>query len=217
MTYLELVTRLQSESGAGGNPITSFTGARGATLRLINWIAEADLILQRRWQDWKFLWSTMTPITTGIGASDYAGDDDLGTWERDSLRIDGQQVEVLDYDPTLAPSAANGRPHTIYILPNDQLRLYPTPDAAYTVTGAYFREAQAMADETDTSLIPAKHHSAILWQALWLYANFENAAESKVQAQEMLALEITAMEGKQLKHQQAHKQANAGVIVVRPE
>lgn len=217
MTYLELVQRLQSESGLGGSPIQSFTGQRGMTQRLIRWVAEADLLLQQRWVDWKFLWATATPIVTAIGAQDYAPNSDLNAWERDGLRINGLPLELREYDASLVVDGAQGEPWVAYQLPNRQLRLYPTPDGAYTITGSYHRRPVAMLKESDQSVIPAHFHMAIVWKALWLYANFDNAAEAKLQAQESLAELLVAMDAQELPGRIGHKLADAGLLVVRPE
>jgi hypothetical protein len=217
MTYLELVQRLQSESGAGGNPIQSLTGLRGTSARLVTWVREADLLLQHRWTDWKFLFAVSEAIVTADGARDYAGNADLNQWVRDSLRINGQPLELREYNSALVDDGAKGEPVMAYMLPNRQLRLYPTPDAAYTITGEYYRRPVPMSGAAAQSIIPLQFHEAIVWQGLWLYANFENAQESKVQAQEMLSQYLVTMEAQELPHGQGHKMASAGVFVVRPQ
>ncbi len=216
MTFLELVQRLQSESGAGGNPIQSLTGLRGTAARLVSWTREADLLLQHRWIDWNFLFAVATPIVTADGARDYAGDNDLNQWVADSLRVDGQPLALREYDPGFVDDGAKGQPVLAFQLPNRQLRLYPTPDGAYSITGEYHRRPAPMMGEGAQSLIPLQFREAIVWQALWLYANFENASESKVQAQEMLSQYLAAMEAQELPQSQGHKMASAGLIEVMP-
>lgn len=217
MTYLELVQRLQSESGIGGNPIQSFAGLRGMAARLVGWVREADLLLQQRWVDWRFLWATATPIVTAAGARDYAPEGDLNAWERGALRLNGLPLELREYDAGLVDDGAQGEPWVACQLPNRQLRLFPTPDGAYTITGSYHRRPVAMTAEGSVSVIPAHFHMAIVWKALWLYANFDNAAESKLQAQEQLAELLLAMEAQELPGNLGHKLADAGPLVVRAQ
>jgi hypothetical protein len=217
MTYLELVQRLQLESGLGGSPIQSFSGQRGMALRLVKWVAEAEGLILARWTDWNFLWATATPIITADGASDYAPDADLNTHQTDSLLLDGNPIGCEDYRPGVFTDSTRGQPFMVLRLPNRQIRLYPTPNRDYTLTGNYFRKPVLMKAEADTSVIPAHFHTAIVWQALWLYANFDNAAESKQQAQENLAQYMMAMEAQELPGRSGHKLASAGLIEVRPQ
>lgn len=56
-TYLQLVQRLQQESGSSSSaPITTVVGATGEAQRLCNWISDAWIEIQQHREDW--LWMT---------------------------------------------------------------------------------------------------------------------------------------------------------------
>lgn len=188
MDFLTLVQALQEESGSGGSAITTIVGATGETLRLRNWIARADLAIQAQFTDWKFLHVEDDSTTTGSGTADYAAPSDLRAWDRDSFRVEASLVDravewnIRDYPlPT-----SSGQPSEIFILPDNQLRVHPVPDGAYTILGNYWKKPVQLdsTDDTDTPQIPTEFHPLIVYVALSYYANWEQAPEIKRQAQE---------------------------------
>lgn len=58
-----------------------------------------------------------------------------------------------------------GLPVAYYFVGNE-VRLYPIPDAAYTITLYYLKVPAALATNTDTPILPTKHHRAIVLGAL---------------------------------------------------
>jgi hypothetical protein len=181
-TFLQHLQRFQRESGSGNVPITTVLNLTGEGLRLKDQIQQATKFIQTAAGDWNFLYVfPPAPITTGAGTSDYVGPSDLNLWNRKAFRIDGRKVprySVLDYDAETFPTAQSGRPSRIFILPNNRLRLWPTPDAAYEITYEYWQKYVPFAESnTDVSIIPDPYDELILYKALEYYATFEDAPE----------------------------------------
>jgi hypothetical protein len=201
VTFLELVQSLQSESGAGSASIATVVGATKEALRLRNWVRRADLWIQSRYADWKFLWVEDYEFTTGSGTRDYAGPENLNVWDPKSFRLAGERLPALrDYDAATHPAEASGTPQFLYLLPSNRLRLVPTPNAAFIVTGDYWRRPVELDVENDTSesVIPEQFHPLIVYVALGYYANFEGAGEIKKQAEEGVSYWLPALEAHQL-------------------
>jgi hypothetical protein len=221
MNLLQLVQALQEESGSGNQRITSIASAAGETLRLVNWIIRADLSLQSRFWDWRFLWAeAASPITTGTGTSTYAAPSDLKVWNRDSFYLDGQWIsDVRDYDVRDFPrDGAQGVPSTIFIMPNNQIRLYPTPDDAYSLMFEYYRKPVEMPiANTSESIIPHHFSYAIVYLALSYYATFENAQDAMAKAQQGIAEWLPKLEADQLPNHIGGTQSNGYDFAIRAE
>jgi hypothetical protein len=223
MNLLKLVQTLQTESGTGNMPISNVATATGEALRLVQWVITADLTLQAHAVDWKFLWTfPSAPITTGAGTSTYAGPSDLNVWKRDAFVIDGIQISednVMDYNAATFPrGAATGRPYSVYIMPNNQIRLFPTPNAAYDIEYEYYRKPVEMAQANGSqSVIPSPYDWVIVYEALSYYATFENAAESAAKAQQGMAAWFPKLEANQKPGHQYGTISDGNDLVVRAE
>lgn len=92
MTFLQLVQRLQAESGTSGPAITTLVGASGEALRLANWISNAYVAIQNHREDW--LWMTQdvqfdtianqqsySPLTTVFTVPNSTGLADFRKWK----------------------------------------------------------------------------------------------------------------------------------------
>lgn len=78
MNFLALVERLKVESARSGGPVTSVATAANDDLRLVNWIAEAWLELQRRPHGWTWMRAELSgPTVAGQAAYEAA---DIGLW-----------------------------------------------------------------------------------------------------------------------------------------
>lgn len=220
MNFLQLVQALQEESGSGGQTISSLANVTGESLRLKNWIRRANLAIQSQWVDWKFLWVEGASITTGAGTQDYAAPaSTVNVWDRKSFKVDGEWMEpLLEYDATTFPiSPGSGKPTQAYLLPSRQLRMEPTPNAAYTVTADYWRTPADLTDNSDVSLIPEPFRMVIVYQALMYYANWERAEEAKQHAREGLELWYPMLQARELPNHQRGTVSNGNDIQVVAE
>lgn len=218
MNFLELVQALQEESGSGSATISTIVGVTGETLRLRNWISRANHTIQTRYADWRFLYAEASTIVTGIGTADYALPSTLNLLNKRSFKRDGVTLDdVYEYKVEDFPTASTGTPHDVYLLQGGNIRLWPTPDAAYTITYDYWTTPVALdaTDNTDVSIIPAQFHPTIVYLALSYYANYEDAKEIKVQAQEGLLEWMPRLEAHQLSgHQEGSVADNNEIVII---
>lgn len=186
MNLLQKLIHLQEQSGSGNQTVTTVTGLTGEALRLLNWVIQADLAIQSEVTDWKFLWKAATsPITTGAGTRDYPAVSDLNVWDRESFCINGEFLpKAEDFNrQTFPKTAASGPPSQVFIMPDNSIRLYPTPDQAYEIEYDYWRKPVEMPVDNDSaSVIPSQFHWAIVYEALNYYATFEDAPEAAEKA-----------------------------------
>lgn len=200
MTYLELCQEVARESGTVptiGQPAT-ITGQTGRLLRVTYWVRDAWSDIQKQRPDWQWMldeWSgALTSSTQRYTAASFSidrfsewvfrdrqGMPAMSAW----LTSEGQTGEY-DLEPLpwlefrrrhMRGDAATktGRPQVVSVDDARQLVFYPTPDAAYTVTGLYRKSPQTLAAESDTPECPAQFHAAIKWRALLYLGIYDEA------------------------------------------
>jgi hypothetical protein len=178
VNYLELVQAVHRESASGGTAPPSLTGLRGENLRLSEWVKQADLLIQELYVDWNFRWATSS---IALLASNYLYPPlvDIGEFDRDTFRIDGEIVQAVNYldAKKVERETTEGSPYQVVIMPDGTLRFDPTPAEAATFTFDYWTMPVSLVDADDISVIPERFHLAIVGKALMLYAEYENAPE----------------------------------------
>lgn len=233
-TLLSWVQDLWREAGAAGVLPATTANATGETRRFVNWIIRADIKIQNLWQDWKYLRNETTiatvaaqsTITTPLVPTVAAAG--LALWDYETFYIiypnsGGVQVPIttVEYEKvrnqTLDPNGT-GAPNRVVIMPDNTLRLDPPiPDQVYTIGADYFMQPVRMANDTDTSLIPAQFHEVVLGLALMFYGNFENAADAKSQGQELYDDYLARLENSQLPNGKNSRYKSGGFFEVIAE
>lgn len=169
----------------------------GEGARVVRWIDDAWQFLQQM-HLWNFLWEQAsvvivadTSATAGtIPAQRYVADsawvgtrrmDDFVPWEE--FR---QRWPVALIGP--------GEPTAWSVRPDNAFVVSARPLADLTISVERYRNPTAMAADTDVPTgLPAEHHLAIVYQALLLYANFEEAGITRATAQEELNKHLGVM------------------------
>lgn len=200
-TFLQLVQDVARESGTVpniGDP-TTLLGATGRNLRIVNWVRDAYTDIQNDRADWRWLEAEFSGQTIS-GTQEYnsaamgissrfskwifdPGEDD-GYWSI-YLTSDGVAEEgLLQYRDwhymrrhILIGTQSSAKPVYITVRPDQSLVLYPTPDAAYTIRGRYYKAPQTLSVDADTPEMPAQFHRLIQWKALMLMGAFDEAME----------------------------------------
>lgn len=185
---------MRREAGQAGSGPTTVVSQTYELLRTVEWVKSAYQDIQNLHAEWNFLRADLTFQATAsdniypiadISATEY------GEWQQDSFRsyltssgVAGEQfMEWLDWpdfrDKYVIGSnrTQEGNPRYIAQKPDTSLILFPTPDAAYTINGEYFKRAQVMSVDADEPLIPTKFHMIIVWRALMYYAGFTSAPD----------------------------------------
>lgn len=221
MNFKELVSTLAREAGvSGGGSISTVASPTGETARLVAWVRQADLDLQKLWIDWKFLWQSFG-IVTEAGRPDYDAPLEWHWWDVDKARLDGQPMKqaIVEYELWDGYEGEQpGKPHRIVIMPNGSLKMLPTPDGIYNLSIPFYRKPVAMNKDTDISVIPEPFHDAIWMRALLKYAYYESAPEVVERVKTEYADLVGALESHQLPNRyRNHLAQDDAPIVVRPE
>lgn len=214
MNFLGIVQALHSETGASGQVPGDIVGQTNENAQLVNWTRLAWVQIQSM-RLWRFLRASKT-VTLIVGQSDYPLASLPVPW------IDFRELDAVDTSPTrslviltlpngnkqrlrympyetfldafaLSP-ASTTTPQAFTLTPgNLALSFYPTPDAAYTVTLPYFKQAQQFAAATDVPIIDAALHYIIVYRALMLYADHNNISDFRQNVKSKYRQELSKM------------------------
>lgn len=220
MNFVQLVQALHREVGAAGVAPTTVNNATGEARRLVNWIRDADQLIQSLWVDWKFLWAQDTGRNTTQSITTLAPPADLSTWDYKTFKLDGYPIEVKEWEDVKSEefTTIESKPTRVIILPNRSLRFDPVPDAAYSFSADYFKTPTLLAADTDIPAIPAQFHNVILGRAMVFYGNHENAEEMKTQGGELYAEWLARLENHQLPNENnARFKSSGGFFEVIPQ
>jgi hypothetical protein len=196
-TFLQLCQDLRREAGISGTDTmpAAVTGQTGEMKRIVEWIKRAYRDIQNLHPNWNFL-STEFTFQTIASTSTYTkssvGLTELGTWAPETFRAYLTSTGVADEQELIywenwhefrdayliGPSRSNsGRPTAFAIKPDKSIVFWPTPSAAYTIVGEYFKRAQELAANADEPLFPQEFHDLLVWRAIVFYASHEAAPE----------------------------------------
>ena len=82
-----------------------------------------------------------------------------------------EQTSRSDIDTM--PTDSTGKPEK-YCIDGSNIKLWPTPDAAYTMTLRHYRDPATLTNASDTPEIPGKYHHLLVSYALWKCYEREN-------------------------------------------
>ena len=247
-TFLVLCQNMARDVGIPGTgpSTTTTTDLSEEETSVVRYVNQADQDIQSRWFDWDFLWSeasitaisgtsTLSSSNTGFPGTSTIGP--LGNWKLDSVVWDktSDSYQILDYMPWNEyremykyGTIDSDVPEVFSVKPNGDLDLYPTPNAATTVSAEYWRtpvvmstilSGQTTADD-NTSAIPSRYHHIIVTRAKMYYAENEDAPEIMVGSVSDFEDLLNQLESDQLPRQKNRGFSSAQDMfnfVVRPE
>jgi len=191
MNFLELCVKGSEAASLPGDGPSSVVAQTGMYGKLVTWVNQAWLDIQRYRPNWLWMHDTAT-ITTIAGIQEYSissiGLTNFGVWDVDRASIylssiaDEGALTYIPYDKWYAlyglGEQTTGRPSNFTVAPNRSILFNATPDDVYTARIKYFHAASDMTANTDTPGMPEQFHMAIVWRALMLYGVLnENAIE----------------------------------------
>ena len=216
-TFLELSQRLRLEAGISGTGPTTVVSQAGEYEKVVKWVATANEDIQNLHTNWKFLQTSFdfdTIATTQNYTLAAVSLTDLATWKidtPDSLTIyssvaDESYLTYMPWDDFRAlylfgsARSDTDRPTIVTIKPDNSLSFYPIPNAAFTVTGEYFKRAQVLdtTDDDEEPSFPSQYHMAVVWRALVHYGAFAAADEKYAHGQNEYKRLLRGLEGNQL-------------------
>lgn len=182
MTYLELCVRVREESGVSGTGPASTINQIGVLAKIVGWVRDADLDIQRFKTDWKFLWRRAQSALV-LGQQSYSAAELALSDLKDLSRfwVNDQPMRIVDWDEwvdryepqgTSGPNNS-GLPQVVTIAPDGSFMFYPVPDSAYSTRTDYFKMPVALNGDSDVSAIPTAYHDCIVQKALIYYGKFE--------------------------------------------
>jgi hypothetical protein len=181
MTFLEICQRVRQDAGISGEGPASVTGQIGILSKVVVWVTKAILDIQVLRRQWSFLWVSASG-STQVGKKSYTPSDlnISGVKDLDVVLIGTQEVAVKKWDWWLENIRKTGKadvagsPLYITISPDNKIHLYPVPIAIEEMSFDYYQKAVSVTVNTDTPIIPADYHEAIVEKALMYYAQYED-------------------------------------------
>lgn len=195
-TFIQLVNDVARESGTMGmKTLGTISGASGRWLKVVAWTRQAWEMIQRDRSDWKFLRKTFEASLT-VGQARYSSAQlaitDFGAWPR----ADDPHAVFTIYNPAIGRgdevklarrhyddwarsydigAPANARPTTFTFDDSRQFCVGNPPDLAYRVRGHYRRSIQSLTADADEPYITPDLHQIIVWRALMLLGDDDEA------------------------------------------
>lgn len=185
MNRLQLCQRLRQEAGIAGTGPATTIGQIGEAKRVVDWCDDA-------WQElrskhlWSFLWEQASVVIT---AATYftAGTIDPRRYIKNSCYDGTRPLKYLPWADFKEryPLAliADGVPTHWTIRPDNAFAVSAKPTANLTLAVERYSLGTAMTADTDVPGFPAANHMVIVYKALLLYANFEEAGVTRATAE----------------------------------
>ena len=187
-TYLALCVKFRKMVGISGSGPSAVTSQSGMDEKITIWVADADELIQRKWEDWNFLLEPKEIITATAGISTFTLSDlsitDLARWKKTTfvsnpgtanyqkLSHDKNYDEYLNSDEYLAAAVTGDIERVIIRSTDNAVIFYPAPTSNTTVWAAYFKAVTRMSANISTTPIPTRFEDAILYRAKMFYAEF---------------------------------------------
>lgn len=206
MNLLQIVQRMHYEAKLPGTPPSTAVGQSGRAADLVRWAIEAYNDIQREQGGrWKWLRRDFT-VDTAADKAVYSFDEctDVAdgapisrfrAWHFDTDELpliyrvsDGKSTEgelaIAEWEPFrrnyVRGTHASATPRFVTTDPAGKLRLGPTPDDVYRVSGSYWAANQILANDADEPEMPEDFQMLIVYRGLESYGY-------DVVAQEILA------------------------------
>lgn len=200
MDFLALINRAKSKCRIGGAEVLVVTGQNAEITRLINFVNEAWMEIQRAKPRWIFMRASATcptvqaqyaytPMDFGINATfgywalDYSNGDTFRNYDTASGIANETFMSVVDYDTWRntylmgANRSTYTRPWVVARAPDNTLVCGPIPSAGYTLVGDYYRRPIEMTTAGEVPVLPEQFHMAIVYKAMMYYGASEAAPE----------------------------------------
>lgn len=191
--FIDLCKDVVSDLGIAGGTINSVTGTLNQEqLRIVNWVARADLFVQNLWIDWLFLWNADPAVLCQAGSDVLSPS--LPTWARAIQSIERNSLWLGASSATARPVAymewdkfrdtfqrrvkqTSAMPVAFSRSPDGVLYLSHKMPQPSTFTLDYHCIGKRMVADNDTSRVPEAFDSIICERAKLFYAQRENAPE----------------------------------------
>lgn len=176
-TRLSLCQDLRLLAGIPGNGPLTTINQTGEYALLVKWIGDAWREIQSR-HLWDWMWEEAA-VTILAGTSKTAGSIPAHRYVKDATRTSAGPLRYLpwaEFNAAYPSATITGESPTVWTIRPDKafaVNALPTSDLALTVQR--YTNPVEMAADADVPAMPSEHHQAIVYKALMLYGNFEEA------------------------------------------
>jgi hypothetical protein len=200
MNYLQLAQRLARKCRVTGTGPVAIAGQNAEYMRILDFVNEAWMEIQRKHTDWRFMRAsaqcttvqakaTYDPVIDfgltdfGYWALDYQAGDTFRVYDTAAGITSETFLETWDYDWWRDAYLYGGfrqslsRPLGVALAPDNSLAFGPIPAAGYTVYGDYYRVPSELVDADDVPTLPAQFHQLIIYAGMKRYGYTEAAPE----------------------------------------
>lgn len=199
MNFLDLCKDVARETGtvAGGSSnLVTVEGSLPARIdKIASWTAKAWRNIQQARATWLWMDQEFTaPLTIGVprysGATlgqarvaEWKGDtpdyQPFSLWDPTTGVADEGSLTEIDYNTWRARwqrgTHDRDRPVEYARAPSGEIVFGPTPDKAYMIRGEYHKTPQDLTLNADVPEMPAQHHDLIVWEAVLLLSDSDEA------------------------------------------
>lgn len=223
-TFLQFVQKVHRECALSGNPPSSVTNQVGLFAKLVDWVADSAYEIEASHGDWDFMWYGDWTVSVTQSSPEYSAPSDMGQWNLETVYLDYstndfQQLQEMDYrawKTTQGPGVQQeGKPGYFIVQPDHSLRLYPVPDAAYTLSADYWTKPTLMAASSDTCNIPEEYERVVIALAKMKFAEDQGAQVLLINAQSEYSDWFTRLETGELTYQRTRRNLSAEPMVVQ--
>ncbi len=222
MTFLEICKLTRQECGLQGEGPASVTDRRGMEKRIVDWVAEADMLVQTLSSDWDFLWTEFT-LDTIAGSDEILKPNNLGMWDRESFAVnrgsvDGRPIAFIPYDQwrLQVNLKENQAPTSLTIMPNGNLRLTAPADGVYPIYANHWASPTRMSENTSTPAYPSRFHRIVIARAKMFFFEDQEAWNNYQSAEKEYGAILEDLTSYASPGQQPLAQAQPDELVVRP-
>lgn len=223
MNFLELCKELRSQCSVAGIGPDRIANQTGNYQRLINWIRQSNTEIQAKYFNWKFLWRRFNHTKEQLKrqfldteATTIAAPADLNVWNLSSFRLNRCRIGVVEYSQWNPEEDYCGVPFLV-VMPDNSLELHNKPAGFPEITADYYAVPQTLKDDKDIPYIPEPYHQLIVYRAMMMYANYDNAPEVKHAALEGMQMLMPQLDASQLPGQQDYMMANEYDLTIRAQ
>lgn len=180
MNYLQLCQHVNLYGGFQG--AVSSVNASGYQALLVDAVKKAWVEIQKERPDWDFMYADVS-FSLASGTTSYSptvifgtSTPEVGTWDR--VVYDHSVLRFIPYKEfVLLEDSSPGKPSFYTIHPATQALVFNSLDGSYSVTAYYTKTPQLLVNNTDTPILPQKHHHIIVYKAVLELAAYVSSAE----------------------------------------
>lgn len=195
MTRLDLVRRVFVECGLSGDGPDTTLNQSGEALQVVQYVDDAWRQVQQM-RRWRWMWE-LASITVLSGDSYVADSIPANQYIHDTAFIGMVDIAYVPWDqwriayPTIT---ATGSPSEWTIRPDNAFTVNTLVSSDTTIlVERYINPTTMDADDDTPSGLPVQHHMVIVWEAVRMYAGYDEANKLYQHATSMRAQHLTGM------------------------